>query len=177
MLKKHKRPAISLIFILISLGALLLIPQKSIGVDMFGWLKREEVILSSPVKGKLLDGDKPLSNVTITRELTYGKEYTDKTVTDQNGNFSFPEKIIKSSKPGNMFDNDVLRQHIYTNISGEQNHLWMVRVYRGKANNQALTQNLENLVCDIQHEPQTNYVPIKDNEDSTFTIYSNCKIQ
>lgn len=37
---------------------------------MFGWFKREEVLLSSSVQGQLLDSKKSLSGITVTRELT-----------------------------------------------------------------------------------------------------------
>ena len=174
--KIGKTQALKPALIVISM-LLILIPVTSIGVDMFGWFNRVEVTLSSPVKGNLHDKGKPLSNVTITRELIYGKEYIDTTVTDDEGNFYFPEKVIKSSKPNNMLDNDVLRQRLYILQDSEEVHLWLVRVILGDANDLTLTKNLKNLKCDISVEPQTFYVPIDSVKDSEYAIHSSCNIK
>jgi len=67
---------------------------------MFGFLKRYDVHLSPEVHGQVkLDG-KPMANLEVYRELTYRDDFIDKTVTDFEGRFYFPEKNIRSRIPG-----------------------------------------------------------------------------
>ena len=156
---------------------LICLPFFSVGVDMFGWFKREEVLLSSPVQGQLLDGDKPLSGITVTRELTYGKEYTDTAVTDSNGNFSFPNKMIKSNKPNQMFDNDSIDHNIFISHKNKSLILWTVRLSHNPANDTGLVRNLNNLICNINIPAKIYFLPIEKEKTRSFSIYSMCNIK
>ncbi|MBO1896014.1 hypothetical protein HNW13_009550 [Shewanella sp. BF02_Schw] len=78
---------------------------------MFGFLKRYEVELSAPVKGRIIKNGIPISGMEIVRELSYGgydkgEPVIDYTLTDTNGEFSFKEIKVKSNAPGNIFGQD-----------------------------------------------------------------------
>lgn len=144
--------------------------------DMFGFLKKQDYVLSAPVKGVLLKGGNPQSGVEVLRSLTYGKEYVDKSVTDEVGRFSFPKKIIRTSKPSNMFDNESVHQHIYIdNGTLEGVIVWYSIIYLNP-DSQTLIELLSSLECDIAQEPQTYDIPIAENNGHTFTIYTTCKL-
>ena len=116
---------------------------------MFGFFNKSDFILSAPVKGQLFDDGKPVANTKVMRSLTYGDEYIDATVTDEQGYFTFSEKTIKTSKPANMFDNDSLVQHIYLeNGTPEGIVLWYTLVSLHE-NSQTLKRLLADLECDI----------------------------
>ena len=110
------------------------------------------------------------------RSLTYGDEYIDATVTDEQGYFTFSEKTIKTSKPANMFDNDSLVQHIYLeNGTPEGIVLWYTLVSLHE-NSQTLKRLLADLECDISKEPETYDIPIEEDTSHTFAIYTSCKL-
>ncbi len=144
--------------------------------DMFGFSKKHNFILSASLNGELLNNGQPVANTVVTRTLTYGDEYTDEATTDDNGHFSFPEKIIKTSKPSNMFDNESLVQHVYLeNGTPEGVVLWYVTISLHE-DSDTLSELLKGLVCDISKEPQTYDIPIKEAPEHVFTIYGACKI-
>lgn len=156
---------------------LVCLPFYSVGIDMFGWFKREEVLLSSPVQGQLLDGDKPLSDITVTRELTYGKEYIDTATTDSSGYFQFSEKTIESNKPSSIFDNDSIHQDIYIYYKEKKLILWAIMLSNNPVNDHGLVKNLNNLICDINTPATTYFLPIEKKETRSFSIYSICNIK
>ena len=144
--------------------------------DMFGFLKKHDFILSVPINGQLLENGKPLANTSVFKSFTFDEEYLEETKTDENGNFSFSEKVIKTSKPSNMFDNGSLIQHIYIKSDkAEDRVIWFARLGLHK---QSTTLNgyLNNLVCDVAKEPQTYDIPIIEDKQHVFTVYTPCKI-
>jgi len=144
--------------------------------NMFGFFNKSDFILSAPVKGQLFDDGKPVANTKVMRSLTYGDEYIDETVTDEQGYFTFSEKTIKTSKPANMFDNDSLVQHIYLeNGTPEGIVLWYTLVSLHE-NSQTLKRLLADLECDISKEPETYDIPIEEDTSHTFAIYTSCKL-
>ena len=143
---------------------------------MFGFFDKQEFVLSAPVKGQLLKKGLPVADTKVVRSLTYGDEYIDEAITDSNGDFSFAKKIIKTSKPSNMFDNGSLIQHIYIeNGTPEGIVLWGVRVTLHEQSN-TLKRLLAILVCEISKEPQTFDIPIEEDTSHTFAIYTSCKL-
>ena len=144
--------------------------------DMFGFFNKQDFVLSAPVKGQLLDKGQPVANTKVVRALTYGDEYKDEALTDENGFFTFTEKSIKTSKPANMFDNESLVQHVYLeNGTPEGVVLWYTRVSMHEGSD-TLKNLLADLECDIAKEPQTFDIPIKEAPEHFFTIYGACKI-
>ncbi|WP_149981843.1 DUF6795 domain-containing protein [Pseudoalteromonas rhizosphaerae] len=144
--------------------------------DMFGFFNKQDFVLSAPVKGQLLDKGQPVANTKVVRSLTYGDEYKDEAITDDNGYFTFTEKAIKTGKPSNMFDNESLIQHIYIeNGTPEGIVLWYLTVSMHE-DSDTLKDLLADLECDIAEEPQTYDIPIEEAQEHFFTIYGACKI-
>lgn len=87
--------------LLLIVPCVLLFSALSQGVDMFGWFKKQDVFLSSAVKGVVTENGKPVANLEIIRKLIYTDEkvHRDVAITDSTGHFYFPEKIIRSSLP------------------------------------------------------------------------------
>lgn len=144
--------------------------------DMFGFFNKQDFVLSAPVKGQLLDKGQPVANTKVVRALTYGDEYKDEAITDDNGFFNFKAKTIRTSKPSNMFDNESLHQHIYLeNGTPEGVVLWYTIVSMHEKSD-TLKNLLANLECDIAKAPQTYDIPIEEAPEHFFTIYGACKI-
>ena len=86
---------------------------------VFGFLKRYDVELSAPVKGRITHNGIAVSGMEVVRELSYGgydkgEPIIDYALTDTNGEFSFNEVKVKSNAPGNIFgQNARLKQHIF----------------------------------------------------------------
>ncbi len=144
--------------------------------DMFGFLKKQDYVLSAPIKGVLLSDGKPQVGVEVVRSLTYGKEYIDKYVTDSDGRFSFPEKVIRTAKPNNMFDNTSVHQHVYIDNGTAEGIVVWYAIISLFPNSKTLVKLLGNLICDIAKEPQTYDIPIAEDKSHTFTIYTTCQL-
>lgn len=177
---KHKEgntytPLRVIIFFIIPIS--FCISFASLGVDMFGWFKKDDLLLSTTVKGQLSEEGNVLSGITVYRELTYGKEYKDTAITDENGYFSFPEKIIQTNKPSNMLDNDSIRQSIYINVQNEQIFLWAVRLYTTTPSDSALSRNLINLTCDINSQAKTRDISSEEDSTELLAIHGICDIK
>ena len=59
--------------------------------DIFGFFNKQDFVLSAPMKGQLLDKGQPVANTKVVRALTYGDEYKDEAITDDNVFFTFTE--------------------------------------------------------------------------------------
>ena len=163
-------------FIVVVSIAFLSLVSTLVFADMFGLLKKQDVVLSREVHGLLLDNGQPLSNVKVFRVLTYGEEYLDQVVTDENGHFYFPDKIIRSSKPSQMFFNSSLNQHIYAKTDNDDELvLWYARIIQAE-DSETLTELLNHLVCDITNDAKTYDIPAKEDPSKLFVIYTRCKL-
>jgi len=86
--------------------------------------------MSPEVKGRLTENGEPLVNVTITRRFAYegykkGEEQLDYTQTNLNGEFSFPEIIIKSRYPKDIFgQNARVHLSVYYKRKADPYYLW-----------------------------------------------------
>lgn len=150
--------------------------STQVHAEMFGFLKKQDFVLSAPVEGVLLSDGKPQAGVEVSRSLKYGKEYVDTSVTDDSGRFSFPKKVIRTSKPNNMFDNESLHQHIYIENGTPEGIIVWYAIISLTPDSKTLVKLLGNLVCDIAKEAQTYDIPIAENKGHTFTIYTTCKL-
>jgi len=75
---------------------------------MFGFFKRHTVEMSPEVRGRITNGGNPVVGIQVARSLSYegyqdGKEQLQHTLTNENGDFSFPAITIKSRMPGDIF--------------------------------------------------------------------------
>ena len=163
-------------FIVVVSIAFLSLVSTLVFADMFGFLKKQDVVLSREVHGLLLDNGQPLSNIKVFRVLTYGEEHLDQVVTDENGHFYFPDKIIRSSKPSQMFFNSSLNQHIYAKTDNDDELvLWYARITQAE-DSETLTELLSHLVCDIANDAKTYDIPSKEDPSQLFVIYTQCKL-
>ena len=143
---------------------------------MFGFLNKQNFVLSPQVKGQLLDKGQPVANTKVIRALTYDDEYKDETITDGNGFFNFKAKTIRTSKPSNMFDNESLHQHIYLeNGTPDGVVLWYL-IVSIHGDSETLKRLLSDLQCDIGKELKTYDIPIQEAPEHFFTIYGACEI-
>jgi len=98
--------------------------SQQVNADMFSWFKKYDVHLSPAVRGKVTLDGKPLRRIKVFRELDYDESYTDEAVTDEQGQFYFPEKNIRSRQPGNKLDQSTIRQVISLDYQGKIFVLW-----------------------------------------------------
>ncbi|MCL1150068.1 DUF6795 domain-containing protein [Shewanella ulleungensis] len=131
---------------------------------VFGFMKRYEVELSAPVKGRITHNGIPVSGMEIIRELSYGgydkgKPIIDYALTDTNGEFSFNEVKVKSNAPGNIFgQNARLKQHIF--IKKDRDEIkndgdasyWLWRISKNWVSVPYLNQYLMQLNADLQNK-------------------------
>lgn len=118
--------------------------------DMFGFLKKYDVHLCPEVHGQITLDGKSVPELEVYRSLTYGDddEIIDKVITDKQGRFSFPEKNIRSRKPGSMFDESSIRQIIDVDYEDKRYLLWGTLAL-GVNPNKALSEKLTTLNCDF----------------------------
>ncbi|MGV2870749.1 DUF6795 domain-containing protein [Colwellia sp. E150_009] len=80
--------------------------------------------LCPEVKGRITLEGKPLANQKIERSLTLEEDEYDFVYTDDDGNFSFVAKSLKSKLPGSLFYQTVIRIIIDLEYHGEIYNLW-----------------------------------------------------
>lgn len=166
---KNQRLIIAFIFFLLFFSTVAF-------ANMFGFFNRQDFVLSREVQGQLLDKGKPVANVTVVRSLIYGDEHSDTVVTDKNGYFTFPEWVIRTSKPSQMFFNSSLLQHIYLpSESSEDFTLWYTSVAQNEES-ETLRELLGHLVCDINDQAKTYDMPVKEYPENAFVVYTRCQL-
>jgi len=111
------------------------------------YFKKYDVHLSPEVHGSVRNNGVPLQNVEVYRSLDYDKNYRETTRTDSNGQFSFPVKVIKSRRPGQLFDETRIRQVIGLDYEGEKYLLWYLTDEAGPY--RAIAERLGTLNCDL----------------------------
>ncbi|TDT44365.1 hypothetical protein DES49_0467 [Halospina denitrificans] len=170
---KLRKPALAMVFTAL---ALTLIPLTSSQVmaDMFGFFKRYDVHLSPEVHGRITLNGTPLEEVQVSRELTYGKEYLDRTTTDVNGRFYFAEKNIRSGIPGKLFNETRNRQVIVADYEGEKYLLWHT-VTDSIEPHETLTQLLKSMDCELSNPEKLQHFERHENPSFTHNIHSICR--
>ncbi len=157
---------VGLVFLFVTSGA---------AAEMLSMFKKETVVLCPEVRGRILNEDVPVSGVTVTRDLHYGKQRIEKTVTNENGEFRFSEKTIRSSKPNGLFSgNSKIRQVIYATLKGSDFLLWYAFPI-GTSNNAAIAKRLSKLNCDIVNEEMNHYFPSSEFPDAEHSVSSICR--
>ncbi|MBE0457522.1 DUF6795 domain-containing protein [Pseudoalteromonas prydzensis] len=92
-------------------------------LDKFGAYK---VHLCPEVKGRLTNNGKPIDCQLISRSLNFsdGKARKDFTYTDHNGNFTFPEKTIRSDQPSIPLSEIFTNQYITSTYNNHKYIIW-----------------------------------------------------
>ncbi|GAB2909213.1 hypothetical protein GCM10027181_05540 [Rheinheimera gaetbuli] len=142
--------------------------------DMFSWFKKYDVHLSPVVQGKITLDGKPLAGIKVFRELDYDKSYNDEVVTDEQGQFYFAEKNIKSRLPGNKFDQSKSRQVLSLDYQGKLFLLWYLNTSSIKPQ-QAVVQRLASLNCDLSNEELEQVFPNFEKPDFPHSTFSICR--
>ncbi len=163
------------IVILAVTGSLLLLSTQAVG-NMFGLFKKYDVHLSPEVHGVITSQGKPVVGLEILRGLTYGdeKELLDKTLTDIEGKFSFAKKIIRSRKPGSMFDESRIRQIVVAKDKNKDYMLWYTQAI-GTEPNLALTERLENLRCELTNDEEKVRFKSYEYPQAGYLVHSICR--
>ncbi|MEX3071868.1 DUF6795 domain-containing protein [Vibrio alginolyticus] len=110
--------------------------------------KKRLVHLCPEINGRLMDGDKPLSGVTIERGIAYKKEYVSTTVTDNEGYFAFPNYQYETRKPLHPLDEQRVITYISANIDGEDKKIWHSVIFSLDPV-ELVSKYLKALSCDI----------------------------
>ena len=122
--------------------------SQQVMADMFSWFKKTELQLSPKVAGQILLDGKPVSGLTVLRDLHYGDElYTDKEVTDSDGRFSFAPKTIKIRN--SMFDTDV-KHSLYVEKQSEVIKFFAISSLNTLDFN-SFNVLLKNMTCELTH--------------------------
>jgi hypothetical protein len=110
--------------------ALVIFQHKEVQAVFGIGIIKQDVEMSPEIKGRLTEDGVPLSGVTITRRFAYegykkGEEQLDYSTTDANGAFSFPELIIKSRYPKDIFgQNALVKLRIYYEQESSRHYFW-----------------------------------------------------
>lgn len=113
------------LFSIIGLISILLVAYSLEGISM-SLLNHpeEEVVVSSPMEGKITFNHAPAVGAKIERWLKWKDDVgeTDTTITDENGNFSFP--IIKDKVILSKISTFVMAQEIRVYFNGNEYPIW-----------------------------------------------------
>ncbi|WP_445767136.1 DUF6795 domain-containing protein [Rheinheimera sp.] len=141
---------------------------------MFSWFKKYDVHLSPAVQGTFTVDGTPLQNIKVFRELDYGKAYIEETTTDEQGQFYFAYKHIKSRLPGNKFDQSKIRQVISLDYQGQTYVLWYLNTSSIKPQ-QAIVERLAVLNCDLSNEELEHVFPNIEKPEFPHSTFSICR--
>lgn len=171
----HKK-IIPLILVILLATFIMINLTTQANANMFGLFKKYDVQLSPIVQGKIKLHGKPVSNQKVTRSLTYGDddEQIDIVTSDLNGDFSFPEKMISSKRPGSMFDESTVRQIIVIERDNEKYLLWYSDTL-GITPAQAISDRLLSLKCDLNNSEETFEFPSIEHPKLNHFTYSICR--
>ena len=158
---------------LVAFLALLWSQRPPIGADLFA--RKYDVHLSPAVRGHLTLNGKPASGVVVIRELEYGESYIDQTRSDANGEFHFAARRIRSTLPGRPFGGELrVFQQLYVVMESEPKQLWWAHPI-GITPNQALSQRLARLHCELSDERALFHVASVEHPDDHHSISTICR--
>ncbi|WP_249364107.1 transthyretin-like family protein [Pseudoalteromonas sp. S2721] len=140
---------------------------------MLGLIKYK-VQLCPEVKGQLMYEGVPLKNQLIQRGLTLEEEEIDEAYTDEDGFFEFPEKTIKSRKPGSIFYETMIRVVIVTNYNNAQHTLWF-GFQHGLKTPKVLKNKLNVLKADLSLEEVKHQILDNEAPSGEHNISSICR--
>lgn len=172
---KYKRQH-QLATVAILVFSLLFTPFTQAFSDMLGIFNRSTVHLSPEVHGNITLEGRPVAALKVSRSLFYGDdaEKTEYATTNDDGDFSFPEVNIQSGKPDSMFDESRIKQIIELVYKGEKYLLWYTAPL-GTKPNQALSERLSKLNCDLSDGEQDIEFKSVEYPQAQHLIYSICR--
>jgi len=139
------------LFTLILTSILFTLPTEATA-SMFGFFKKKyDIHLSPEVHGSIKLNGKPMAGLLVSRELAYIRDYekTEIAITDEQGQFSFPERSTQSTKPDSMFHEPSLLNVVKVTYEDKEYQLWWdisssIEPAKGKS------EKLLQLNCDLK---------------------------
>ncbi|MEQ6886293.1 DUF6795 domain-containing protein [Salicola sp. Rm-C-2C1-2] len=150
--------------------------SSEVMADMFGWFKRYDVHLSPEVKGRILEDGEPIADVDVYRELIYAEHYMEKTVTDSEGRFSFPEKTIRSREPGKLLGVEHITQSI-TADHGQKTYLLWRTTSTSTTPERVIVEKLNHMECDLSNAETLHHFTIAEHPNFTHNVRGICRWQ
>ena len=150
-LKAEDIPMFYALVIIFLIGTVLFFSMKGVAMTMFSG-KEEEVVLFSPMEGKLTFEGRPAVGAKITRNVSWRDNVgeTDNFYADKNGHFNLPIKSqIEKMSPLFQF---VAHQKIFVYFEGKEYQIWG----NGKLDKAKYTEfggQPKNLHCELTQEP------------------------
>lgn len=142
---------------------------------MFGLFKRYDAHLSPEVNGQIKKDGQVMPGLNVFRELHYDdNRHMDKTTTDDEGRFYFPEKNIRSRGPGRWLVELRNVQFITADLDDQTFLLWHVATDNIKRS-KTLEEKLSQLNCDLNDEKITHHFTIYEHPNFTHNIGSICR--
>ncbi|WP_353538052.1 DUF6795 domain-containing protein [Colwellia sp. KU-HH00111] len=162
-----------LVIAILAVSVLLFLFSTQAATSMFGLFKKYDVYLSPEIHGRITVAGKPIKNVVINRTLTYADEISDQSKTNNDGEFYFPEQIIRSRLPGQMLDETRVFQTVDLNYKDKEYLLWYT-VTEGKAHKN-IYNKLQQLNCDLTMQEEKNYFINYEYPEFTHNVLSICR--
>jgi hypothetical protein len=130
---------------------ILLFSTKGVAMSMFS-ANEEEVVLFSPIEGKVTFEGKPAAGAKIIRSIKWKdqKEEEDSVVSNERGEFEFAIKT--ALRKSNSLSQFVVHQKIFVQFNGERYQVWG----NGKLEKELFTEfggKPKNLRCELTDEP------------------------
>ena len=116
--------------------------------------KEKVYVISSPLKGTLLENGNPLANHKITRKLTWNgnpEGISEDFYTDENGEFYLPlhKEVLKLQSSLEQF---VANQQIEVERDNEVDEIWISGQQSGELFGETAGKEIESLVCDLSND-------------------------
>lgn len=163
-------------YLTVLVATLLLLLSYQAIASMFGIPKKENVHLTPAVNGRVTLNGQPLSNLEVIYSLTYGDEHKLSARTDEQGYFSFPEKVIESNLPSKLFDETRVFQEIFVEWNNQNYTLWYT-VLPGITSEKVVEEKLAKLECDLTHPEKEYHFDRQDGTDFTQGVFSICNFE
>lgn len=162
---------ILLIHVLISILTFPIL-AKADSINMF---KKRLVHLCPEINGRLMDGDKPLSGVTVERGIAYGQMYEETTVTDPNGYFHFSAHEYETRKPLIPLAEIRVIRYLSALVNGKSIKILYAPIST-LSSIESINTSFSNMTCDINSDLKTFLVTFGDNNNLSHEVYSICNL-
>lgn len=130
--------------------------------------------LCPEVKGRVTLKGKPLANQKIERILTLEGNELDHVYSDDDGNFSFVAKSLKSKLPGNILYETVVRTVIFSKYN-EQNYMLWHSTQHGRKTPSEFIKHLLCLNADLATEEIKHQLTNPEKPSDEHYIFSVCR--
>ncbi|WP_192021546.1 DUF6795 domain-containing protein [Shewanella sp. ENK2] len=170
---------------LVSCLLMLVVSSHSEGTVLGIFKKAVDVEVFPAVSGKITLNGKPVEGLKLLRSYIYydvtSKDGTeDYSVTDSDGNFTFPEILVSSKHPNGAFSVNMIAQIIMIDDdrfeSYKEKYLWDTKA-RGITQSKFHIERLRTLNCELSEEEVSHQIIDDSFPDGTvrYEIFSICR--